>query len=243
MQNAIENKYKEVLDNPHGFMVFMIPTSSPDTKVEVKFEKLSVDVKESSFRLYRQDNRDEVIAAHRMDPYRINAGRTGSLGGNTSVESKKNYKTGVAKPEQRRLEAFINIYVIWDENGFNIQDWKLKLEEIDTEDESHEMDMDKALFLMGARRPIDLIKKWENKTGITVPKELENHPALNAYYVNNYPITLDQPDTPETEAVIKILENLKNEVEGVVEKYDKPNDGRSSGKGGRLHRAVKEFTI
>jgi PBSX family phage portal protein len=221
LQVAMEEKFQSVVENPHGSLVFMIPTADPSTRVEIRFEKLTVDTKESSFRLYRMDNSDEVISAHRVDPYRAMVMQTGSLGGNTAIESKKNYKSTTIKPKQRRFEALININVIWEESpkGLGITDYAIQLEELDTEDEAHEMAMDQALFMMGAIRPIDIIKKWEHKTGIPVPENLDKDPALNAYYINNVPVTSSEKgeQPPQTtampEEVAKILDDIANKIE------------------------------
>src|SRR5690554_4667197 len=64
----IESLLDRARQNPHSSMVFTVPTreGENDGKVEVRFEPLATDVKEASFRLYRRDNREEILSAHGM---------------------------------------------------------------------------------------------------------------------------------------------------------------------------------
>lgn len=221
LQRAIEDRFREVQQNPHGNMVFMIPSKggADSQPVTITFEKLSVDIKDSSFRMYREANRDEVISAERVDPYRAMIVQRGNLGGgNTaSMQMVKNYKSTTIKPKQRRLEALINNYVVWrpkEKGGFGITDWAIKFEEIDTDDEEHEMNMTKSLFSMGAMMPIQIINRYADKYGLSIPEELKDHPALNAYYIEGQPITLETKD-PDVipEEVAKILDDLADKLD------------------------------
>lgn len=220
LQKAIEDRFREVKGNPHGNMVFMIPSKGgADTQpVTITFEKLSVDIKDSHFRLYRDANRDEVVSAERVDPYRAMIVQKGNMGGgNTvSVQTAKNYKSTTIKPKQRRLEALINKYVIWrdkDKGGFGILDWAIKFEEIDTDDESHEMNMTQALFNMGTISPLQIADRFADRYGTVVPEELRKHPALNAYYINGNPLTLEPQNQEMPEEVAKILEDIADKLD------------------------------
>src|SRR5690606_4544021 len=107
--------------------------------VKVEFQRLAVDVKEASFRLFRQDNRDEILAAHGVPPYRAGIAETGSLGGSTAVESTEIYKMSVIEPRQSILENLFNRYIL--RSAFDVTDWRWKLAEIDTRDERHDLDI------------------------------------------------------------------------------------------------------
>jgi len=209
LQKAMEDRFREVQQNPHGNLVFMIPSrgGSEAHPVTITFEKLSVDIKDSSFRMYREANRDEVISAHRVDPYRAMVFQKGNLGGGNTVSSitKENYKETTITPKQRRLEALVNINVIWSENGFNIKDWGLELTPLNTEDKSRDVEIDTKKFLRGELSPNEL----RAKSGL----ERVDHPAMDAYYINNNPITLETQTQDMPEEVAKVLEDLANKLD------------------------------
>lgn len=225
LQKAMEDKFEEVRENPHGNLVFMLPmkggSDTPDVKIE--FVPLDVQVKDSHFRLYRMEARGEVLSAHRMDPFRAGIVdiNYGSGGGNTvSNNTRVNYKETTALPPQRRLNALINKFVVWADKpkGFGIKDWAIKLVEINTDDETQEINNDKTIFSMGGLRPIDLIRRYGVKRGIKLTKDIENDPALNAFYVNNAQITGNtNPQNPDQ--VAKIIEDMavKFEESGEIE--------------------------
>ena len=77
IQDKIEKKFEKVKRNKDSSMIFMIPTGDKDSKIEVRFEKLAVEQKDASFRWYRLDARDEVIASHGMDPHQIGGNISG----------------------------------------------------------------------------------------------------------------------------------------------------------------------
>jgi len=135
----------EVRRDPHKTLILSSPTG-----VTIRLEKLNADVREGSFRFYRKDNRDEVIAAHRVPPYRLGIAETGSLGGNTSRESTEIYKTSVVKPRQETLEDRLNRLI---REGFGIEGWEFKFDEIDTRDEVADVEKTSKLFAMGAISP------------------------------------------------------------------------------------------
>lgn len=199
LQRSIEDRFREVQQNPHGNMVFMIPSKggADGPPITITFEKLSVDIKDSSFRMYREANRDEIISAHRVDPYRAMVFQKGNLGGGNTVSSivKENYKETTINPKQRRIESLVNKNVIWNENGFNIKDWGLKLTPLNTEDKVRDAEIDTQKFLRGELSPNEL----RAKNGL----ERVDHPAMDAYYVGNNPITItQQEELPEEVAKV-----------------------------------------
>jgi PBSX family phage portal protein len=220
MQLAMEEKFQQVLNNPHGSMIFMIPQRGPDANIQIQFEKLSVETKESHFRLYRLESRDEVVTAHGVDPYRIGINQTGSLGGNTASEGKKSYKSSVAIPGQRSWEDEFN-QVIWNESpeGFGFTSHSFKLEEIDIEDESALETSCITLLNNGIMTPNDVIRNIGKRYGLEI---ITNNPAMELHYFNGRPIDGAAP-AAATEAAIKVMENLKKDMEEVKKNYETSN--------------------
>jgi PBSX family phage portal protein len=102
--------------------------------VKVTFEKLTAEVRDASFRLYRADNRDEIVRAHGIPPRRVGIATAGMLGGTGEAKwQAENYKTSVVRPSQEVLEYRINDFLI--KTGFGISDWRLKFSQIDITDE------------------------------------------------------------------------------------------------------------
>lgn len=116
--------------NAHKTLVISSPEGG-----KVNFEPLAVDVKDGHFRLYRMDNRDEIIHAHGVPPYRIGIAETGALGGNVAEEMTAIYKNSIVKPRQSMMEDVFK--KIFADKGFNggITDWKIQFDEIDIDDE------------------------------------------------------------------------------------------------------------
>lgn len=186
MEKAIEEHFSELAKNPHSILILSIPTEGRDEEVKVEFQPLSLETKEASFRLYRIDNRDEILSAHGVPPYRVGVNETGSLGGSTAVESTEIYKTSVIEPRQEMLEAAINRYIVW--GAFQAPDWEFKLANIDTSDEKADLEVLSGLFEKGAVTPNQIIRYFKDRFGL---EELD-HPWMNAHYVAGKPI--DLPD-------------------------------------------------
>jgi len=157
----------EVRRNPHKTLILSSPTG-----VTIRLEKLNAQVREGSFRFYRKDNRDEVIAAHRVPPYRLGIAETGSLGGNVSRETTEIYKTSVVKPRQETLEDRLNRLI---REGFGIEGWQFKFDEIDTRDEAADVEKTSKLFAVGALSPnevrarLSLGEPYEGGDGYFLP--------------------------------------------------------------------------
>ena len=232
LEETIEEHFREMNKNPHSILVMSVP-SSAGGDVDIKFEPLSVDTKEASFRLYRKDNRDEILAAHGIPPYRMGIAETGSLGGSTAEESTEIYKRSVIEPRQDRLEELINKYIVRESLG--VEDWEFELAEIDTTDESHEMDLASNLFSRGAMTPNDLIRNFGERFGL----EEIDHPAMDAHYVNNLPIDLEQQQqSAEVDAALMGLEVAMLEVVTKHESGD--GNGSTNPEIADLLRAIKK---
>jgi capsid portal protein len=209
LETAIQQHFRNIQQNPHSTLFLSVPSRpGAEGKVDIKFEPLSVETKEASFRLFRSDNRDEVITAHGMDPYRIGVTVTGSLGGNTAIESKKNYKSAIIQPRQESWEQLINQYIIRE--GFGITTWEFKFQSIDTEDEQSDLSIMERLFQLGAVSPNQLIRRFGDRYGL----EEGEHESMNKHYLANRPLETEphEVDMQVNLDTIKVLESLKADL-------------------------------
>ena len=199
----IQKHFQEMSRKPHSTLVITLPTrtgvngGSSDGDIKVTFEKLAVEVQDGSFRMYRQDNRDEVLAAHGVPPYRIGIAETGSLGGSTARESTEVYKMSVVEPRQQVIQDLLNRWVV---RPLGITDFMLELAEIDTRDEEHEMNLTIMLTQAGAMTKTELREHWADRFGLDLTVELED----------------EEPIPPELEAAVegfkRSLEAMKPEL-------------------------------
>lgn len=148
------NKEMKGSDNAHRTMVI---TQPKDCKF--KYEKLSVDVKEASFKLYEQARRDDILIAYSMPPERIGIRMVGKLGGNVAKEATQTYVQGVVEPLQLDLEEIVNGKLLQSEI------YELKFNNVDLRD------LDKLIER--------LIK--EVQTAIKTPNEARNELGLKPY--------------------------------------------------------------
>lgn len=192
LEDTLEDLFADLPENPHSTVILTLPTRDTDrdeANIEVRFERLATEVKDASFRLYRQDNRDEIVVAHGVPGYRIGINETGSLGGNTARESTEIYKRSVLEPLQATIENEINTYVV--RRGLGVTDWEWKLDELDTRDSIAELDKLVKLFENGALSPNEL--REHSDLGL---KRIE-HPAMDLYYISGKAITSDEPEQEE----------------------------------------------
>ncbi len=173
----LEKKIREAMEgiakNPHQTLILSLPTMGGEGDVEVQFKPLSTDVKDSSFRMYRADNREEVIVSHGVPPYRLGVMMTGQLAGNMAEEATRIYKTSVVEPRQELLEQLINKHIIRD--GFGLSDYRWQLADIDLEDEKGDMELQGVLFDRGAITAAELRRHWADRFSLDpdMPMELE----------------------------------------------------------------------
>lgn len=209
MQKNIEDKFKTFKKNPHSVMIATIPTTGKvgkKSEVKIQFEKLSVDTKEASFRMYRADNRDEVLTSHGVDPNRAGVITTGALGGNVAGETKKNYKETKVIPQQRTLNNLINKWILRHEWGFKIFDYEFELKTVDTDDLTQKIDNDCKLMDHGALTPNELRKR----NGL---EPVTDNPLLDLYYLNNTPLEEGRDIDPVVENLENLRDNIIREVE------------------------------
>ncbi len=204
--SEVKRHLANIARNPHTPLVMAVPSTTPESKVMIEFVPLATDVKDSSFQVYRKDNRDEIICAHGVPSYRIGIVETGALGGSTAVESTRIYRDSVINPRKRRLEALINKHIIRD--GFGVKTLEFRFNDLDLAEEDHEKDIAGFMFDRGAMRPVDILNYFGSTFGLTAPDESEQ-PGLYKYYINSQP--LDQAGNLEqsfAEAVKGMQEQL-----------------------------------
>lgn len=114
--------------NTHRTMILPIPIEG----VTVKIEKVAPVVNEGSFRLYHEQNNDEILQADGVPATRAFIQKKTSFGRDQSRELNKNYKEAEIAPLQELVEDQINTHVI--RLGFKIKGWIFKLNPLFFED-------------------------------------------------------------------------------------------------------------
>lgn len=251
LEESIEKHFKNLSESPHSTLIMTVPSRENSTgDVKIDFQPLATDVKDASFRLYRKDNRDEIISAHGVPPYRLGITETGSLGGSTAAESTEIYKNSVINPRQELLESLINQYIIQDENGFATKDWAFKFRGIDTKDEAHDIEIAGSLFGMGAFRIRDVIQAFGQRFGIEDDPEDER---LDMRFVQGQPLEIfvqqikhmeeggPPPEAPGGGAggeAEKVMKSLQEKLLKVAMKYGRDGDAAGNGRRDRTIPAV-----
>jgi len=202
--SQIKSHLATLAANPHSPLLVAVPGQTPESQVNIEFKPLAVEIKEASFRLYRKDNRDEIIVAHGVPSYRIGLVETGSLGGSTAVESNRIYRDSVIAPRKQRLASLINVYII--NAGFGVKDVTFSFNDLDLAEETHEKDVAEFLFARGAMRPVDLMKNFGEDFGLEIPTEQEQ-PHLYEYYIDNKPV-----DSLFSDEALEAIKGLSDEL-------------------------------
>lgn len=104
-QELVKYFRNEVKGKNHGTLVIPLPATMGNN-VDIKFEKLETGIQDASFERYRNQNRNEVITAHRVPPTKVGVYDNANLA--TSRDADKTFKEQVIGPEQERIERRIN---------------------------------------------------------------------------------------------------------------------------------------
>lgn len=208
LRYKISEQLKEVIKNPHSAMAITIPSEGEEGNVDIKLQPLSVEQKEASFRLFRKDNRDEVIHAHRVPPYKLGINENGSLGGSNIHDATVNYKNDVVAPIRSDDETIINRIL---KNDFKISDWKFTIIEHDSRDYGADIQIIEKLFNMASITPRQIIENIGDRFGLTAP---EDNPFLDEYYLNGQPLDLiwDMNREDGESETDKMFKNLQDEL-------------------------------
>lgn len=120
LRYRLAQQIEEVIKNPHSAVVLSLPTTVGAGEVKVNFVPLSTDIKEASFRMMRQDNKDDICSVHKISSNLVGASKTGALGGNVLEAETKVYQENKIQPIQK---VFTNPFnkLIHDEVGVTFQ--------------------------------------------------------------------------------------------------------------------------
>lgn len=182
LRYRISQQLKEVIRNPHSALSILIPSEGEEGNVNVELKPLNVNTQEASFRLYRVDNRDEVIQSHRVPPYKLGINENGSLGGSNIKDATVNYKNDVVAPIRDDDETLINQLI---QKEYDITEWMFKIIEHDNRDYAGDVAIIKELFNMACMTPRQIIENIGDKFGLTAPAD---NTYLDEYYLNGQPL-------------------------------------------------------
>jgi PBSX family phage portal protein len=125
----------------HRSLYIPLPADSPDSKVEFKMEPIEAGEQESSFNVYRKNNRDEILLAHRVPINKIGLPEGASLA--NARDADKTFKEQVCRPAQDRLEKKLN-YLISEKTDVV----ELKFNELSLTDEETQSRIDEIYLRM-----------------------------------------------------------------------------------------------
>lgn len=178
--------------------------------IEFNFQALSTDTKEASFRMYRQDNRDEILSAHGVPPYRAGVITEGQMGGSSAGETTEIYKQSIISPKQELLENQINRFLL--QEGLGITDWVFQFKEIDTRDLDKEIERLERLFKMGVYSPNKILEKIGEE-----PIDDEN---MDRHFVAGNPLDASKE---ETQAIMRSMKDFHEKLLQTVNKGNSNN--------------------
>lgn len=159
LETLILEHFKSIKGDPHRTIVIPIPGIPGDEAMQPKlrFERLSADVKEASFRMYKQDNALEICISHGMPPYRVGWPILGSLGGSTAEEMTKIYIDSVVETRQETWEQRLNRALL-GEKGLALTTVELKAQKLDTRDQAADLKATGAFWEWGVITKGDIAK-------------------------------------------------------------------------------------
>lgn len=213
LKYKISQQLKEVIKNPHSAVTILVPSEGEEGNVEVKLEPLSVDTKEASFRLFRKDNRDEIIHAHKVDPSRLGIYDAGKLSGTNSQQTDNAYKISTIAPLKRDNEEDINNLLVQE---FGLKGWEFKIQDLDPKDFKNDMEVIEKLFNMAAITPNQIISLVGGKYGLA---NVENC-YLDEYYLNGTPLEQIWNNSNGNIYDETVFPDLENELINEAEMYD-----------------------
>lgn len=236
LKALITAQLKEVMKNPHSAMVIAVPSHSGEMPVEIQLQPLSVETKEASFRLYKKDNRDEVLSAHGVPPYRIGVNETGSLGGSNTAEATKIYNISTINPIKASNEADINLLL---QKEFGLVDYRFSIPNSDGRDTLQDIQKVKELFNMAAITPNQIIKNFGEEFGLVETDD----PYMDEVYLNGNPLSKlwegGEEVLPEENPILSELENDLNSIEGI---NNEETDSTNSTESKTIKTAFKTIT-
>jgi len=147
-RKRIEEYFREHIKGQAHKTLILEVVQDEGEKVEVEIKPLAVAIKDASFRMFRNDNAEEIRVAHGVPGRLIGLTEKGGLGGaGEGTTQQEIFKYHVIEPKQTRLEYRINNFLI--KQGFGIQDWELRFKEIDVTDEGKVAEIVNKLVRLG----------------------------------------------------------------------------------------------
>lgn len=220
LKYQINQQLQQVIRNPHSAMCITIPSEGEEGNVDINIQPLSVEQREADFRLFRTDNRDEVIHAHRVDPSRIGIYDSGNLNGSSAKQTDKAYTVSTIAPIKAENEYDINTLL---KNEFDLTDWKFVLSDMDPKDFTRDIDVIEKLFNMASITPNQIIKLVGDKFGLS---QVTDNAYLDEYYLNGVPLdqVWQQAAQNNTEYADSVLGVLNDEIVGEATNYDETKE-------------------
>lgn len=160
VEATIYDHFERIKGDPARTIVIPIPGIpgiAEQFQPRLRFEKLSNDVKDASFRMYRQDIALETCISHGVPPYRIGWPIVGSLGGSTAEEMTAIYNDSIVQPRQETMEQRFR-RTINGPKGLDITSFVMKVNELDVRNEMRDLEKAEKLYSLGAATPNDAIR-------------------------------------------------------------------------------------
>ena len=180
-----------------------------DKDVEIKFEKLAVEMKDGSFRMLHQDALYDICLAHGIPPRWLGIAEKGQLGGGSENSSQaRNYKTNYVTPKQKLLAGKLTEIIIAD--GFKSEEIELKFKEIDITDQLNDAKVGETYLKYGA------LSINEFRTMYLSLPNIETHSASkHIIYSKGQAIFLE--DLDEGKQLIEEEKSIKKEEQSLFE--------------------------
>ncbi|MHC5059362.1 MAG: phage portal protein [Planctomycetota bacterium] len=183
-RKRIEEYFRQhIKGQAHKTLIIEAPAEEGQ-KVDVDIQPLSVEIRDSSFRMFRADNAEEIRVAHGVPGRLIGLTEKGGLGGAGEGTSQQEiFKYHVIEPKQTRLEYRINNFLI--KRGFGIHDWELRFKEIDVTDEAKVAEIVNKLVRLGVVTINEARRAMSHKP--------LKHPGADTPFINTSsgPLSLD----------------------------------------------------
>lgn len=217
VEDMIREHFEAIRGKPHATLVIPIPGVPGDESMQPKlrFEKLSSDIKDASFRLYKQDNALEICISHGIPPYRVGWPIMGSLGGATAEEMTQIYNDGIVQPRQETWELRLTRSLLGT-RGLDIPDHAIKANELDTRNEQRDLEKARALYELNVASPNALARffgyeeREDELGGLTRDQLLARQGELGGYM----PAVLAKRDAESAAAMAEVW---KSEVAALTE--------------------------
>lgn len=214
---AMEEQILDLQNKPGTAVVFTIPSTDPDNRIDIQVTKISEENQEASFEKFRESNRDEILAAHEVPPSRLGVVQNGPLGGSVDVERNKLYNERTIRPLQRKVEQLINTLII--EGIMGIRDYRFRYRGLNTRDITTELDTALKLLEKGAMKPIELREQFGDIFNLLMDvddvKLIDYNPELDEFYMNGQPLT-QLENIPVDNELALVAKSIDEKLLGLV---------------------------